>query len=91
MFKYNPNSKGVRNALTVLLALCVGGTLLYAIFGIGYFIYSIATCFRETTGYNPLFLFGAIILIGLIASGNAPYILIRDFFHNLKNKLTAKE
>lgn len=81
--KFNPNSKGVRIALTALIAFCV----LYAIFGICYFIYSAGLLFQETTGGSPLILYGLIVLIGLFVGRDALFEIISDAYLKLKNKI----
>ncbi len=91
MMKFNPNSKGVRIALTALIAFCVFGVLLYAIFGVVYFIYLAGRLFSETTGGSPLYLYGSFLFIGLFVGRGALFEIILGAFQKVKNKLLKKE
>jgi hypothetical protein len=85
-------SKKIINIFTRLFLLGIAGVLIYGIYSFLIFIATMYNLFRDTTGYNPIYFFGTIILIGLFVGNNgAIHEIILNLVQNIKNKQLEKE
>jgi hypothetical protein len=88
MIKSFFGSKKIINIFTSLFLLGIAGVLIYGIYSFLLFIATMYNLFRDTTGYNPIYFFGTIILIGLFVGNNgALREIFLNFVHNIKNRL----